>query len=738
MPTEDSAAGYSFAIVVLTSWIWVKRNYLLHTFWSQSFCWKSFAEKLLWGTDGDASGRARQQQPRQQKQQQQHQQQQQQQEAGQQAERRRVALERTRLSTAEQVLSGVSCLVVALLACRLALAWMGVLPGRVSLFFLPLGALVIIALDMGMVPLTSANLDRVVCLSFLVLSVYVLLVPACEMMGNAIVLWRVLLGLGFVNPKKAMLCNIMACLAIVYRASLTVQENTTLSPTVLGTEIVCLFHITTLTVLFQVCIESGVDARLEVVCAERSQLSSKKLLSVLCDAVVSLGPDLRIIGSTLKLCHLLMTGFGKQSKGMNNVLFTDLLAEGDQKRFRDFVYGWNSLPNADRHMSDTSESCPSGRSAPGSLRVRLRDAGGLWVLVDIVHVTVPDLDDLSGSPGGHLLGIRDESSVGELCGTGLAPNNTNNNDNFNNIPLSPEISEDQGLRGQMSAPANQEPQDCFAPDSRRAISEVHAGNSTPADRQGYQHQRLTRAALEAVSAPAGVVQTQTLADMRNRSSRSHASSAGSSSRAVRFSMPQIESVTATVDALSSSCAIHVVTIRFNSRAYQPACMGDYMPSQSLVRLRTWIQKNINDSMAGTEPTDPVLKSMELRLPGIASGTLFVGESTLSCADGSDESEEEKEDKYNNNNKNNKDTDPKRAISDESKEHQIHAAEQDVIEEHKHEVEETCMVQIRMNDFSCESEVGTSHRQPDRSNVASRHHRHHPHVSDLASIFEQRR
>ncbi|CAE8686854.1 unnamed protein product [Polarella glacialis] len=300
----------------------------------------------------------------------------------------------------------------------------------------------------------------------------------------------------------------------------------------------------------------------------------------------------------------------------------------------------------------------------------------------------------------------------------------------------------------MSALANQELQDCLAPDSRRAISHAHAGNSPPADRQGYQHQRLTRAALEAVSTSAGVVQTQTLADMMVRSSRSHASSAGSSSRAVRFPMPQIESVTATVDALSSSCAIHEVTIRFNSRsapqsegAYLPACMGDYMPSQSLVRLRTWIQKNINDSMAGTEPTDPVLKSMELRLPGIAFGkhmTLFVGDSALSCVDGNDESEEEKEDNNNNNNKKNKDTDPKRAISDESKEYQIHAAEQDVTEEHKNEGEETCMVQIKMNDFSCESEVGTSHRQPDRSNVASRHHRHHPHVSDLASIFEQRR
>lgn len=136
----------------------------------------------------------------------------------------------------------------------------------------------------------------------------------------------------------------------------------------------------------------------------------RRLLSVLCDAEVQLGPDLFITGEQGRLSRLLSMGFGSHSsKSLEGADFARYLAEDDRPRFLTFIESTVSLMKDDFQADGRQPSPP-----PSSLHVHFRDAANVLFSAELFHVC---LHDLQGQPA-HLIGICE----GESRGPPLAEN----------------------------------------------------------------------------------------------------------------------------------------------------------------------------------------------------------------------------------------------------------------------------------------------------------------------------
>mmetsp|Transcript_90670 Transcript_90670/g.163650 ORF Transcript_90670/g.163650 Transcript_90670/m.163650 type:complete len:441 (-) Transcript_90670:29-1351(-) len=321
--------------------------------------------------------------------------------------KRKAQEEYARLKISQIGLRSAQGFTMAILTLRLFLSTVFGILSESTFYYLPLALLVFHVMDR--VPLTTFSCDACLVGASLAWTVAIALseiTPVHMVQLSSRTVWRVILSLGFCNPKVSLLCSAVFSAMHVHKLYNFASSDPYFSSakdSLLVSELAVFCNIGLVVVTCNGCIKESVHARLQVLVAQSCERSSRRLLSVLCEAVVTLGPDLRIAGSCQNLCHMLMAGFGSRGKGLTGALFTSFLAPGDRQRFEDFIHGW-------RQIDDTLSDC-SGTSTkyrpPGSLQVHLRDAGGLLFPVDLFHVINPNSDDTS-APTSHLIGIKEE------------------------------------------------------------------------------------------------------------------------------------------------------------------------------------------------------------------------------------------------------------------------------------------------------------------------------------------
>lgn len=123
-----------------------------------------------------------------------------------------------------------------------------------------------------------------------------------------------------------------------------------------------------------------------------SEAAVLKLLSAVCDAVVTLGPDGRISSKSPKFGTLL---FQETDTSLSGMLFEDLLIESDKDKFQEFLA---------RCPGDVDEQ--SEPEIAQALSVNLRDTSGISgmaFLVELFHSTCQESDEQVS----HLIGIRE-------------------------------------------------------------------------------------------------------------------------------------------------------------------------------------------------------------------------------------------------------------------------------------------------------------------------------------------
>ncbi|CAE7221900.1 unnamed protein product [Symbiodinium natans] len=143
--------------------------------------------------------------------------------------------------------------------------------------------------------------------------------------------------------------------------------------------------------------------------------AARRMLAVLCDAQVLLGPDLKIISHDRGLAQLLMSSCSPFA--LEGRAFLDFMAPRDIHRFEVFIE--SAIKVADEGQGDgdgqyghgdVPSGMPSGRSViapPTSLLVHISDSHGLLVAVELFHICVP-----AGPNGvrGHFIGISEAES----------------------------------------------------------------------------------------------------------------------------------------------------------------------------------------------------------------------------------------------------------------------------------------------------------------------------------------
>eukprot|EP00930_Biecheleria_cincta_P059055 TRINITY_DN44821_c0_g1_i1.p1 TRINITY_DN44821_c0_g1~~TRINITY_DN44821_c0_g1_i1.p1 ORF type:complete len:592 (-),score=106.27 TRINITY_DN44821_c0_g1_i1:445-2220(-) len=276
------------------------------------------------------------------------------------------------------------------------------------MYILVINHLLFLCVDEEYISLTEGRVDAIVSGLHLLTTLRTFLVPdnlqAIVCFSPIHALLRATVCLLLLDWKKNAVLNLFAFVAQVTKLYI-VSQTTMLDrlPALIMAETLVFAMTITLSHVGDVWLRDLVNAKLDVMTLENSQLAARKLLSVLCDADVMLGPDFKILSSSMKLSHLLMRGSGG-SPTMDGVDFCSCIIESDRCRFREFIA--SSMMQED----DIGQPVPAA-----SLHLNLRDSAGLKVSVRVFHVAVPNLDFMEGLS--HLIGFRDEGSICDLPDT---------------------------------------------------------------------------------------------------------------------------------------------------------------------------------------------------------------------------------------------------------------------------------------------------------------------------------
>jgi len=148
------------------------------------------------------------------------------------------------------------------------------------------------------------------------------------------------------------------------------------------------------------------SAELESAASASETRGVRRLLSVLCDAQVQLGPDLRIVGAHQRLGQLLTMSYGSQAAGnLDGLEFSNFLVEADRPRFKVFLE--SSMPLVDNGCS-SSAAVPS---LAASLSVHMRDNAGVPFAAHLFHTYLHDLE----GPPAHFIGICEGERDGSIA-----------------------------------------------------------------------------------------------------------------------------------------------------------------------------------------------------------------------------------------------------------------------------------------------------------------------------------
>ncbi|CAE8638728.1 unnamed protein product [Polarella glacialis] len=523
------------------------------------------------------------------------------------ADQQQAAFGRSRVAACRSILIAL-CPFVGLVAFAFASLTLVV---EMPVYSARLAALLVVYLltlvsSSGVLDFTSFNLDVLFVCCHALSFVNVFFIPSYALVLAAPVrcIIRALFAFTFARTKLTVLCNIPIPLANICRiseASGMLKTAEGIDPKyydamAITSEALSFVGIIFLASMVEKLLKEKVEVAMDVVDMELSLHSKRKLLSVLCDAHVTLGHDFRILGRCTELSHMLMTGFGSHSKGLEGTEFTSLMTESDQQRFLDLLAVGempdSGLENDDGKSSGTSQSSQSSRAASSrlkwlaapakSIQVHIRDAAGVRFPNELFHIFLPNMHNPSAPPG-HLIGIREE-------------------------PGGHEISTSFQQLGSISE----------VPPAGRAAAVVTSAGATPRPAEPP---------------------TRVLSDLHpKKASGSRASQASFGSEvpppaAVRLDpadLPSIHHIEFQFDGMADGFPLQEARIFFDSRAATEssvcAIMNDWLMESIRPRFREWVQHTINEGMAGRGETfTPTQSAVELLWPGRADMVLCADE-----------------------------------------------------------------------------------------------------------------
>jgi hypothetical protein len=142
---------------------------------------------------------------------------------------------------------------------------------------------------------------------------------------------------------------------------------------------------------------SEARATLEAKTLARSEATVHRLLSAMCDAVVHLGSDCRILHPCPKLEVLLLKS--RTHSGLQGTPFMDLLDSSERDRFDHFLSSVTNEPSGHDVVDPEDMAC--------TLHLHMRDATGTKVPVQIFHGSCLDINEQIC----HLVGIREDQET---------------------------------------------------------------------------------------------------------------------------------------------------------------------------------------------------------------------------------------------------------------------------------------------------------------------------------------
>eukprot|EP00928_Gymnodinium_smaydae_P023651 TRINITY_DN19437_c0_g2_i1.p1 TRINITY_DN19437_c0_g2~~TRINITY_DN19437_c0_g2_i1.p1 ORF type:complete len:584 (+),score=54.73 TRINITY_DN19437_c0_g2_i1:90-1841(+) len=197
--------------------------------------------------------------------------------------------------------------------------------------------------------------------------------------------------------------GVVEVLAYVYRETEGTSSLDETTGQIIAREI-GFFAITMITAYF--CEDAArllVRRNIETRTSEAGERAVESILEVLCDAVVRLGVDMRLLRDCPPLGHMLLTGIKAEQAvdtAASHCNFLQHLVEDDRKRFTDFL----SLQSKKARECENSDVDSGAAFAlgPSAINVSLRDTLGSIFKVQLIHAHLRSLDG-----DGHLIGIRD-------------------------------------------------------------------------------------------------------------------------------------------------------------------------------------------------------------------------------------------------------------------------------------------------------------------------------------------
>ncbi|CAE8681556.1 unnamed protein product [Polarella glacialis] len=453
----------------------------------------------------------------------------------------------------------------------------------------------------GALVLTTFLLDvlSVACYAMLFVALCFIPGPPQVLLMAPVRFWaRAMFGLVSANTKLTVLCNIPISFVNIYKLReasgifrTAGRQDPDHFPLAIACEVLSYMAVVMMALVIQKMFKDKVEGEFVAADMENSISSKKKMLSVLCDAHVMLGHDFRILGRCIQLSQMLMTGFGPNSKGLQGTVFTTLLTEIDQTRFRDFVAVSAGNENDDDKISLQSQSsrtpthsgCFERHSSPAkSLHVNIRDAAGVKFPIELFHVVVCNMRNPSEPPS-HLIGIREQP-----CGHEISTS-------FQKLGSTREEEPGAALgEAHVSAPGSAEPQtrvlsDLLPNKKATSSSSSQASSGSGSSRGGSRAEKLDQADL-----------------------------------------PWIQRIEFQFDGMADGFPLQQAKIYFDSHATTESStcptMKDWLRESRWPQFRGWVQNAINDGMAGHGNTfHPTESAVALQWPGRAGMVLCAEE-----------------------------------------------------------------------------------------------------------------
>jgi len=429
------------------------------------------------------------------------------------------------------------------------------------------------------------------------------------MMGPLRSLYRMTTGFVLLDWQLSGCWNALASFLVVWRYLHYTPMPLLDSFIFILTEFLVLLWLTIVLYIGEKWTETRIEATFEVRSWKIAHRAVRKLLSVLCDAEVHLGPDLRVINPSQKIAHLLGNGV-LDAAGRE---FLHCVVDFDRGRFQEFVSASSSPYSGARRdntgvVDDTYEN-DDETGPPASIQLNLCDAAGNCFPVELFHVGLPDLN--SNLRAGHLIGIREMGAIVKLHEGSSAVRTAGVAEVIASYPASPASSTRIPLQSSMELP-----------------------------QLGMDGERLQPSRKEGKD---GVDMGSEILDARSDSGSATGSGSSLTSslppRVIRTDLPEVSEISVQFDALSSRMIVRQLVLSFadpsatiaggtcnagerpgaastnNTKTIlQLPELADWVLQETWEGFRAWAQVHINAMFSGKDVDGLYAGMLRLRLP----------------------------------------------------------------------------------------------------------------------------